>query len=61
MSLTWQEWEADLLERERAFERPRVRVTEPIKPWDIWDYTIAVYVVLVMVGLVLAVFGDFSA
>ena len=61
MSLTWQEWEADLLERERAFEHPRARVVEPVAPWGLWDYGIAAFIVVVILGFLVVALGDFSA
>jgi hypothetical protein len=61
MRTSWDQWQSDLLERERAFERPHSRLTEPVAPWELWDWAIAAFVVLTFIGFFVAMFGDLTA
>jgi hypothetical protein len=60
MSLTWQEWEQDLLERERAFKRRPLRPEQLARPWGWWDWTFATFILLVVIGFVIVAVGDFN-
>lgn len=49
MSLAWQKWEQDLLERERAFERkPIARRT---LKWNPWDWIVMLYAAVFLAAL----------
>jgi hypothetical protein len=62
MSLTWQEWETDILEREKAFEPgPIRRRLESSAPWTFWDWCIAAVLFLFVLGCLGVWIGDLTA
>jgi hypothetical protein len=62
MSLTWQEWQTEILEREKALETgPIRRKLESPAPWTLWDWCIAAVLFLFVVGTLGVWIGDLTA